>query len=77
MNNKCLFEPTQFEAHPLTEFFSDLLRNGGEFTITTGLYTLKQKMHGRAVDQLPSRVTADVDTVGPATLKETNAKVRT
>jgi hypothetical protein len=73
----CLFEASRFQQHQLKEFFEKVFTEGAEVTITTGHYTLKQRVAATAMDALEGRMTTDLRTSGDAYLEVRRAAKRT
>lgn len=69
-DGKCLFESTIFKSNELMDFFKLLVKDGGKLTITTGKYTMTQKIDAHSVSQNANVLLGDIRSDGDAFLEE-------
>lgn len=74
---KCLFEPTVYTISDLRRFLDELLRVGGEITITTAEFVLKQTIIARSYDLRETYANTELVAAGEICLEKRNAPKRT
>lgn len=73
-DGSCLFEASEFRIHELKEFFDYLIRHGGVLTLTSGPFTLTQKIGATVWDRIVDASKIVIQAHGPVELE--NAKKR-
>ena len=72
----CLFEASEYKIHALRQFLDQIIRHGGELTLTSGPFKLTQKVNASMWDQVVDSAKVNIYTHGDVTFESADAEER-